>query len=94
MPRVSKPDSKQGTERYRDEQRADPNPKMHGQQWHDHQGGPVEGLPGRLARSSAVEVVVDTGPMEGMGKSKRGSRGAKRKRLTPVGKGRAGENRR
>jgi hypothetical protein len=83
--------AKPGTERYRDERRHDPNPKMHGVQWHDHERGPVEGMPGRLARSPSSNVVGDGPSFEGMGKGKRGTRGAKRKRMSPVSKGVKGE---
>jgi len=38
--------SKPGTERYRDEQRSDPKPKMHGKQWRDLKRNPVEGVQG------------------------------------------------
>ncbi|HUS27239.1 MAG TPA: hypothetical protein VMZ53_01985 [Kofleriaceae bacterium] len=91
MPRVSKAAMKPGTERYRDERRNDPKPKMHGKQWHDHAENPVEGTQGSAYGSSVKGPVRDGGETTGLGKTKRGTKGAQRKRMTPVSKGRTGE---
>jgi hypothetical protein len=91
MPRVSKAANKPGTERYRDERRNDPKPKMHGKQWHDHSGHPVEGVQGSKFGRSTKGPVRDGGETEGFGKSNRGTTGSQRKRMTPVSKGRPGE---
>ena len=82
---------KPGSERYRDEQRSDAKPKMHGKQWHDHANHPVEGTQGSRFGRSTKGPVRDSGETEGFGKSKRGTTGSQRKRMTPVGKGRKGE---
>ena len=91
MPRVSKSANKPGTERYRDERRNDPKPKMHGKQWHDLNPNPVEGTQGSKFGRAMKGPVRDSGETEGFGKSKRGTKGPKRKRMTPVSKGRPGE---
>jgi hypothetical protein len=91
MARISKAANKPGTERYRDERRNDPKPKMHGKQWHDHAANPVEGTQGSKFGRSTKGPVRDSGETEGFGKSKRGTRGSQRKRMTPVSKGRQGE---
>jgi hypothetical protein len=90
MARISKA-AKPGTERYRDERRSDPKPKMHGKQWHDLKPHPIEGTQGSKFGRSTKGPVRDGGETEGFGKSKRGTTGARRKRMTPVGKGRKGE---
>ncbi|HTL35751.1 MAG TPA: hypothetical protein VL326_21625 [Kofleriaceae bacterium] len=46
MARIRKSTSKPGTERFRDEKRNDPKPKMHGKQWRDLKANPVEGVQG------------------------------------------------
>jgi len=89
MPRT-KAASRPGTERYRDERRNDSKPKMHGKQWHDHRGH-IEGEPGSRRGMGAAPEVEGSPEKIGMGKTKAGTRGPKRKRLTPVGKGRRGE---
>lgn len=82
--------AKPGTERYRDERRNDSKPKMHGKQWHDHADAVVEGEQGsHLGR--AEKVTRPSPETRGTGKSKAG---AQRKRMTPVGKGLAGEKKR
>ena len=89
MARVSKTGNKPGTERYRDERRGDSKPKMHGKQWHELKPNPVEGTQGsKFGRVTKGPVGV--GETEGFGKSKRGTTGSKRKRMTPVSKGRKG----
>jgi len=94
MPRVSKAAKKPGSERYRDERRNDAKPKMHGKQWHDHGEHPVEGTQGSSFGRSTKGPVRGGGETVGFGKSKRGTTGAKRKRMTPVSKGVKGEKRR
>ena len=84
--------SRKGTERYRDERRNDPKPKMHGKQWHDH-GAVVEGEQGSHF-GRAEKVTRPTAETRGSGKTKAGTRGSQRKRMTPVGKGLAGEKKR
>jgi hypothetical protein len=88
MPRTTKAANRPGTERYRDERRNDPKPKMHGKQWHDHGSG-VEGEQGSHL-GSAQGVTRPSGETVGMVKARASTRGGG-KRGTPVGKGRAGE---
>jgi len=76
-----------GSERYRDERRSDPKPKMHGKQWHDLRSNPVEGTQGSTF-GRAVKGPIDSGETEGLGRTKRGT---KRMRMSPVSKGRKGE---
>jgi hypothetical protein len=90
MARLNKA-AKPGTERFRDEKRKDSKPKMHGKQWHDHADNPVEGTQGSKYGAAVKGPVSDRGESMGFGKAKRGTKGAKRKRMTPVGKGRKGE---
>jgi hypothetical protein len=91
MARISKSSSKPGTERYRDERRNDPKPKMHGKQWRDLKANPVEGVQGSKFGIAVKGPVREGGETEGFGKSKRGTTGSQRKRMTPVSKGRRGE---
>jgi hypothetical protein len=85
--------AKPGTERYRDERRNDKKPKMHGKQWHDHASAVVEGTQGsKFGRAEGV--TRPSGETRGTGKGKAGTRGAQGKRMTPVGKGLAGEKKR
>lgn len=66
---------------------------MHGKQWHDHAGTGVEGTQGsRFGRAEGV--TRPSGETQGTGKGKAGTRGAQRKRMTPVGKGLSGEKKR
>jgi hypothetical protein len=85
--------SRKGSERYRDERRNDPKPKMHGKQWHDHGAAVVEGTQGSKF-GKAERVTRPGGETQGVGKGKAGTRGAQGKRMTPVGKGLAGERKR
>ena len=55
---------------------------MHGRQWHDHDT-PKDFQPASKAGSSAIPEVESSGERIGM----RHEAGAKRKRMTPVGKG-------
>lgn len=55
---------------------------MHGRQWHDHDA-PKDFQPASKAGSSAIPEVESSGERIGM----RHEAGAKRKRMTPVGKG-------
>lgn len=86
----TKASSKPGTERYRDERRADPKPKMRGRQWSDFKQPRDIDTASRVVRG-ANEVESPSGETQGMGKSKAATRGSQRKRMTPVGKGVAGE---
>jgi hypothetical protein len=84
--------SRPGSERYRDEKRRDNKPKMHGKQWHEH-GAVVEGEQGSHF-GMAERVTRPAGETRGVGKDRAGTQGPKRKRMTPVGKGLAGEKKR
>ena len=66
---------------------------MHGKQWHDH-GAVVEGTQGSHYGISNEGVTRPGGETQGTGKRKAGTRGAQGKRMTPVGKGLAGEKKR
>jgi hypothetical protein len=85
-----------GTERYRDERRKGGGPRMHGGTWHDHE------QPHELERvsDSAGEASTEGesgGARTGMGARRVAARPAqskeRRKRTTPVGKGRTKKTR-
>lgn len=89
MPRKSAK-SVPGTERYRDEQREEGGPRMHGRQWHDHDA------PHELPRESmtALDAAPDVesgGARTGMGARRTGARPSqtrqRRKRSVPPSKG-------
>jgi hypothetical protein len=90
MPRT-KASNKPGTERYRDERRADPKPKMRGRQWSDFNQPRDLDTASRVVGSATDDEKTPRGKV-GLGKGKVGTRGAQRKRMTPVGKGRPGEH--
>lgn len=71
MARISKPATKPGTERFRDEKRTDPKPKMHGKQWRDLKRHPVEGVQGSTFGVAIKGPVRASGETEGFGKTKR-----------------------
>jgi len=86
---ATKPASRPGSERFRDEQRDDKNPKMHGKQWHEH-GAVVEGTQGSHFGMTERGVAAPGGETRGVGKGQADAR----KRMTPVSKGLAGERKR
>ena len=85
MPRAKKP----GTERYRDEQRTDGGPRMHGRQWHDHEE-PRSIESEVMAAPDAVPEAEGSSEVEGMGKGgvPRKTKGRSRQsQRSPRGKG-------
>jgi hypothetical protein len=76
--------NKPGTERYRDERRKDPNPKMQGDQWHELEGRDLDSE--SMAGAGAITGEPIEGSPDGGVASMSRTRNAKRKRMTPVSK--------